>query len=343
MTELNLVAKDEGQKRILEYLQENVSETLAEKINKGVHVTVDGKELISVKELSGFMVYAAGEARKLCEKGATSACIDGETVCGWAIHYFEEDSIHGKLFNLDGTEYKKETPKIIPKTTITKTTITAKPEPKDRQISIFDFTDLDSSKQTEEQNEPERGEENTELEEIADVNTEQAQNEEQDEIEELELAQEQIKEVADNHAATEPYYKRYYELKREYMDCIVCYKLGDFYEFYDNDAEIAADVLGLTLTGKYVAKNKRVPLAGIPAYVIDTYLIKLSAKYKVLCYDCEEEQYLIENGWQTDIATGYVCNLADDDEPVAVQLQDEETNPHIRYLQSIIKDLKVDL
>lgn len=340
MTELNLVANDTAQKRVLEYLQENVSETLAEKINKGVHVTVDGKELISVKELSGFMVYATDEARKLCEKGATSACVEDETVFGWAIHYFEEDSIHGKLFNLDGTEYKKETPKIIPKTTVTKTTITAKPEPKDRQISIFDFTDLDSSKQDEEQTETKQ--EDTTMVQVDDVVTAQDETEEQDDIEELVTTQEQIKQVANEYAGVQPYYKRYYELKRDYMDCIVCYKLGDFYEFYDRDAEIAADVLGLALTSKNVGKKERVLLAGIPAHVIDTYLIKLSAKYRVICYDCEEEQYLIENGWQTDLATGDVCSL-EDDEPVAAQSQGEETNPHIRYLQSIIKDLKVDL
>lgn len=333
MTELNLMANDVAQKRVLEYLQENASETLAEKINKGVHVTVDDKELISVKDLSQFMRYAADEARKLCEKGASSACVEDETVFGWAIHYFEEDSIQGKLFNLDGTEYKKEKPKTIPKSTVTKTTITAKPEPKDRQVSIFDFTNLNVTEQEE-------------SDDVDEVVTEQAVNDtviEQEETKELEIAQKQIKEVADNYANAHPYYKRYYELKRDYMDCIVCYKLGDFYEFYDNDAEITAGILGLTLTSKNVGKTERVPMAGIPHHVIDLYLIKLSAKHKVMCYDNEEEQYLIENGWQTDIATGIVCSLEDDDEPVVAQPQTEEKNPHIRYLQSIIKDLKVDL
>ena len=115
--------------------------------------------------------------------------------------------------------------------------------------------------------------------------------------------------MADEYATRQPYYKRYYELKREYMDYIVCYKLGDFYEFYDKDAEIAADILGLTLTSKNVGKTERVPMTGIPYHVINLYLIKLSAKHKVICYDCEEEQYLIDKGWQTDLGTGLVCSL----------------------------------
>ena len=61
------------------------------------------------------------------------ACIEDKTVYGWAIHYFEEDDIQGKLFNLDGSEYeppkpvKKETPKVEVKE-------------KPKQPSLFDFT-----------------------------------------------------------------------------------------------------------------------------------------------------------------------------------------------------------
>lgn len=58
------------------------------------------------------MKYASSEARKLASKGANSACVEDKVVYGWAIHYFEEDSIEGTLFNADGTEYKP-----APKTT----------------------------------------------------------------------------------------------------------------------------------------------------------------------------------------------------------------------------------
>ena len=106
MIKLNLEAKNNSQQRILEYLQENVSEVLAEKINNGTPFEKDNKQLINKKTLDGFMKFACDEARKQAEKGANSACIEDSVVFGWAIHYFEEDSIQGTLYNLNGTEYK---------------------------------------------------------------------------------------------------------------------------------------------------------------------------------------------------------------------------------------------
>lgn len=108
MIKLNLEAKNNEESRIKQYLQENVSNILADKINNGVQITKDNKQLINKKDLTGFMNYACAEARKLAENGARFACIEDSTVFGWAIHYFEEDSIEGKLYNLDGTENKPE-------------------------------------------------------------------------------------------------------------------------------------------------------------------------------------------------------------------------------------------
>lgn len=105
---LNLEAKTKAQQLVKEYLENNASPTLAEKINGGVKVIKDGKTLINKKTLDGFMKYATEEARKLAEKGANSACVEDEVVFGWAIHYFEEDEIVGTLYSEDGTEYKKQ-------------------------------------------------------------------------------------------------------------------------------------------------------------------------------------------------------------------------------------------
>ena len=114
---LNLTPKNEAEQRIKEYLEQNASDSLAEKINKGVQITKNGKTLVSKKNLDGFMSYATVEARKIAEKGARSACIEDNVVFGWAIHYFEEDSIEGTLYNEDGTEYKTTPkPKDKPKT-----------------------------------------------------------------------------------------------------------------------------------------------------------------------------------------------------------------------------------
>ena len=137
MITLNLTANDNAEQRIKDYLENNVSETLADKINNGVQIQKDGLTLINKKDLAGFMKYANDEARKQAEKGARYACIDDQTVFSWAIHYFEEDAIEGKLFNQDGAEYKpevkvKETPKPVVK---------EEPKPQDQQASIFDILD----------------------------------------------------------------------------------------------------------------------------------------------------------------------------------------------------------
>lgn len=133
---LNLEAKTKAQQLVKEYLENNVSPALAEKINSGAKVVKDGKTLINKKTLDGFMKYATEEARKLAEKGANSACVEDEVVFGWAIHYFEEDEIEGTLYSEDGTEYKKQ-PSVtakVPKVN----NAPAKPAPKP-QLSMFDM------------------------------------------------------------------------------------------------------------------------------------------------------------------------------------------------------------
>ena len=107
MKQLNLKATTEPQKVVKAYLEQNASDTLADKINNGAVILKDGQTLINKKTLDGFMNYATSEARKMAEKGSRCACIQDDVVFGWAIHYFEEDSIEEKLYNPDGTEYSK--------------------------------------------------------------------------------------------------------------------------------------------------------------------------------------------------------------------------------------------
>ena len=90
MIELNLTANAPAEEKILQYLKENASETLADKINNGTPFEKDGKPLINKKTLSGFMKYACDEARKLAEKGANSACVEDSTVYGWAVHFLKK-------------------------------------------------------------------------------------------------------------------------------------------------------------------------------------------------------------------------------------------------------------
>ena len=118
---LNLTATTTEEKVLKEYLEQTVSEVLADKINNGVPVEQDGKKLTSKKTLAGFMKYATEEAKKQAEKGERVAMVEDAVVFGWLIHYFEESSIEGILYNEDGTEYKKPVPVKKP---------TAKPEVK---------------------------------------------------------------------------------------------------------------------------------------------------------------------------------------------------------------------
>ena len=144
---LNLTATTTEEKVLKEYLEQTVSKVLADKINNGFPVEKDGKKLVSRKTLAGFMKYATDEARKQAAKGATTACLHSDIVFGWAIHYFEEDSILGTLYNEDGTEYKaaKPTTKTLPPpstvATNTPTVPAPKPQPKAGQMSMFDLFD----------------------------------------------------------------------------------------------------------------------------------------------------------------------------------------------------------
>ena len=136
MKQLNLETKTKEQQRIKAYLKENASDILAGKINNGVLIKKDGKILLNRKTLDGFMSFATEEARKQAEKGARYAMVDDAVVFGWAVHYFEEDSIEGTLFNEDGTEYKIQ-PKQVTKSPTAKSA-QPKPQPKP-QMSMFDL------------------------------------------------------------------------------------------------------------------------------------------------------------------------------------------------------------
>ncbi|MFN2188289.1 MAG: DNA mismatch repair protein MutS, partial [Candidatus Promineifilaceae bacterium] len=82
-----------------------------------------------------------------------------------------------------------------------------------------------------------------------------------------------------------PIRQQYLEIKRQYPDAIVFFRLGDFYETFDKDAETAARELDLVLTGRNVGKNQRVPMAGVPHHAAEGYIAKLISRgYKVaLC------------------------------------------------------------
>jgi hypothetical protein len=144
MKALNLIANGNEQTRIKDYLQNNVSDQLAQKINNGVEITKDGKQLINKKDLDGFMSYACDEAKKQASANARFACVDDATVFGWAIHYFEEDSIEGVLYTEDGKPYVPEKPKVEIKP---QAPSTAPKKKTSEQMSFFDFTSDEEEQQ----------------------------------------------------------------------------------------------------------------------------------------------------------------------------------------------------
>jgi DNA mismatch repair protein MutS len=75
-----------------------------------------------------------------------------------------------------------------------------------------------------------------------------------------------------------PIRKQYLDVKRQYPDTIVLFRLGDFYETFDGDADLVARELDLVLTHRNVAKGHRVPMAGIPHHAAENYIARLIAK-----------------------------------------------------------------
>ena len=93
-----------------------------------------------------------------------------------------------------------------------------------------------------------------------------------------------------NTGTMTPMMKVYCETKEKYKDCILFYRLGDFYEMFFEDALIASKELEITLTGKDCGLKERAPMCGVPFHAVDGYLNKLVSKgYKVaICEQLED-------------------------------------------------------
>ena len=296
MAQLKLTANTPSEQRILEYLQNNASETLAEKINNGTPFEKDGKPLTNKKSLSGFMKYACGEARNLAANGETAACVEDSVVYGWAIHYFEEDSIEGTLYTLDGSEYIPEkksahVSKQTAKTSVASATTPAVSTPQNKQESLFDML---SSMQP--------------VPEIA-PSDEPTPEELQEALEET--ANEEIVTEPPKPSNLSPVYAEYLKIKEKYPDCIVAYRLGDFYEILGSDAVTVAKELDLTLTSRDCGLDTRVPMVGFPYHVADVYISKIIERgYKIaVCERLDEVKLLPEpKPQEVDEETGEILS-----------------------------------
>ncbi len=91
-------------------------------------------------------------------------------------------------------------------------------------------------------------------------------------------------------AGMTPMMQQYVETKKQYKECILFYRLGDFYEMFFDDAKLVSKELELTLTGKDCGMEERAPMCGVPYHAVDGYLNKLVSKgYKVaICEQVED-------------------------------------------------------
>ena len=122
-----------------------------------------------------------------------------------------------------------------------------------------------------------------------------------------------------------PMYQHYLKVKEQYNDCIVFYRLGDFYEMFEGDAVTTAKELDLTLTGRDCGLTERIPMTGIPFHAAENYITKLvSAGYKVAV--CEPLEGTNERTVERVITQN----------PETKQLVDEETG------EIIPEELSVD-
>ena len=87
-----------------------------------------------------------------------------------------------------------------------------------------------------------------------------------------------------------PMMQKYMETKEQYKDCILFYRLGDFYEMFFDDAVIASKELEIALTGKSCGLEERAPMCGVPYHAVETYLARLVSRgYKVaICEQVED-------------------------------------------------------
>ena len=125
-----------------------------------------------------------------------------------------------------------------------------------------------------------------------------------------------------------PIRRQYLRIKKQYPNAIVLFRLGDFYETFDEDARIASKELEIVLTSREMGKGNKIPLAGIPYHALDSYLAKLINRgYKVAI--CEQ---LTKPGEVKGLVERDVVRLVTPGTVVEPSLLDSKTN---NYLVSV--------
>ncbi len=144
--------------------------------------------------------------------------------------------------------------------------------------------------------------------------------------------------------AVSPMIVQYNEIKQSYTDCILMFRLGDFYEMFYEDAEIASRELELALTGRNCGDNERAPMCGVPYHSAESYITRLISKgYKVaICEQLEDPKAtkgivkrdvvrvitpgtVTEGGFLKDTKNNYLCSMYFENGKVGIAFADIST------------------
>ena len=128
--------------------------------------------------------------------------------------------------------------------------------------------------------------------------------------------------------ALSPMMQQYIQIHDEYPDCLLLFRLGDFYELFFEDAKTASRELELTLTGKDCGLEERAPMCGVPFHSVNTYIEKLIERgYKVAICEQMEDPALAKGLVKRDVVRVITAGTVTDP-----AMLDEKTN---NYLMSV--------
>lgn len=131
-------------------------------------------------------------------------------------------------------------------------------------------------------------------------------------------------------AALTPMMQQYMDIKEQYRDCILFFRLGDFYEMFFKDAEVASRELEITLTGRDCGMEERAPMCGVPFHSADTYIARLVNKgFKVAICEQVEDPALAKGIVKRDVIRVVTPGTVTD----STMLDERKNN----YLMSIYK------
>ena len=143
-------------------------------------------------------------------------------------------------------------------------------------------------------------------------------------------------------AKLSPMMTEYMQLKENYKDAILFYRLGDFYEMFFEDAILVSKLLELTLTGRDCGLEERAPMCGIPFHAAENYIARLVSKgYKVAI--CEQVSDVKDKTKSSDLVKRKIVRIITPGTVVDASMLDNSTNNYIASVYLNKENIKVDI